>query len=655
MIKDMSLGKKIGAGFTIIALILVVAVLATIFQVQRTSTVTHRVIDLRAPTTQSSLRMLNGINHSLAALRGWIILGKDTFKEERVRAWSEEIEPSLKAMKQFSINWTNSQNMDHLKIVETKLGEFKKYQQEIEDIAQKVDNMPAHKILFEQAAPQVEILATTITTMIDLEAKLAATAERKALLGIMADVRGTTGLAIANIRAYLLSGDDKFKKKFDKLWKKNTRRFNDLTSNSALLTREQAVAFAAFRIARDKFKVLPPKMFEIRLGDEWNIANACLRSKAAPTAFTIKKSLDAMVTNQQQLMAVDMIKVKELTQFLDRLEWTLLFVGILFSALLGTVISRSITKPVKSIVVGLTEGANLVTSAAGQVSSAGQSVAIGASDQAASIEETSAALEEISSMTKQNADNAALANSLMQNANQVVKQANDSMAELTGSMAGISKASEETSKIIKTIDEIAFQTNLLALNAAVEAARAGEAGGGFAVVADEVRSLAMRAADAANSTAKLIESTVTKTRDGTELVRKTGEIFTEVATSTIKVGELVAEISTASIEQDKGIEQINTAVTTIDQVTQQNAASAEESASASEEMNAQAEQMMIFVHKLVQLVEGADMGLAAGKSYSTRPADQPKNIHYSTRHHSVKQLPVAKKDSVDPDTVTTWG
>ncbi|MBI9077316.1 MAG: methyl-accepting chemotaxis protein, partial [Desulfatibacillum sp.] len=149
-----------------------------------------------------------------------------------------------------------------------------------------------------------------------------------------------------------------------------------------------------------------------------------------------------------------------------------------------------------------------------------------------------------------------------------------------------------------------FQTNLLALNAAVEAARAGEAGAGFAVVADEVRNLAMRAAEAAKNTANLIEGTVKKVADGSELVNKTNEAFGEVATSAGKVGELVGEIAAASNEQAQGIDQVNKAVAEMDKVTQQNAANAEESASASEEMNAQAEQMKDIVGDLMAMVGG---------------------------------------------------
>jgi methyl-accepting chemotaxis protein len=172
-------------------------------------------------------------------------------------------------------------------------------------------------------------------------------------------------------------------------------------------------------------------------------------------------------------------------------------------------------------------------------------------------------------------------------------------------MEEISKASEETSKIIKTIDEIAFQTNLLALNAAVEAARAGEAGAGFAVVADEVRNLALRAAEAAKNTAGLIEGTVKKVKDGGDLVSKTNDAFTEVAKGATKVGELVGEIAAASNEQAQGIEEVNKAMVEMDKTVQQSAANAEESASASEEMSAQAEQMKGVVGELGAIVGGA--------------------------------------------------
>lgn len=265
---------------------------------------------------------------------------------------------------------------------------------------------------------------------------------------------------------------------------------------------------------------------------------------------------------------------------------------------------RRIVGRLKSSLQGIAEGAEQVSAGAAQVSTASQSLAEGASAQAASIEETSSSLEEMSSMTGQNANHAGEANSLMQETKRIVVTANETVTELTSSMEGISQSSNETSKIIKAIDEIAFQTNLLALNAAVEAARAGEAGAGFAVVAGEVRNLALRAADAARNTAALIEDTVKRVKDGTILVGKTSKAFDEISLSSAKAAELVSEIAAASREQAQGIEQVNKSVAEMDKIVQQTAGSAEESASAAEEMNGQSVQMKNFVNYLVVLVSG---------------------------------------------------
>jgi len=264
---------------------------------------------------------------------------------------------------------------------------------------------------------------------------------------------------------------------------------------------------------------------------------------------------------------------------------------------------RGIADPIENIINTLDKSGEQIASASKQISSSSQSLAEGSSEQAASLEETSASLEEISSMTKQNADNSGQVNNLMKESNQVINRADELMTYLTVSIQDISKSSEETRQVVKSIDEIAFQTNLLALNAAVEAARAGEAGAGFAVVADEVRNLALRSAEAAKSTALLIDGTIKKVCDGTELVTKTNDAFKEVSQSSSRISELVSEIDAASNEQAQGINQVNIAVAEMDKVTQQTAANAEESASASEELNAQAKQMKEIVGELVSIVD----------------------------------------------------
>ncbi|MDQ7837401.1 MAG: methyl-accepting chemotaxis protein [Thermodesulfobacteriota bacterium] len=309
-------------------------------------------------------------------------------------------------------------------------------------------------------------------------------------------------------------------------------------------------------------------------------------------------------------------------------------ISIAFGIIVGGWISRSINTYLERVISGLNDSSGQVSSAAGEVSGASQQLAEGASEQAAALEQTSASLEEITSMTRQNADNAQQANMLMEESRQVVEKANSSMSQMSTSMHNISAAGEEIGKIIKTIDGIAFQTNLLALNAAVEAARAGEAGMGFAVVAEEVRNLAKRAAEAAKNTSNLIEDVIQKIAEGSGLVSGTEADFREVATSAKKVANLVAEIAAASREQSQGMDQISNALGQMDQVVQKNAANAEETASASEELNAQAHTLQDYVDQLSELVGGKNIKTMEG---GQEPDDSPR-ASFVKKLHGIRKL-----------------
>ncbi|MCF8143278.1 MAG: hypothetical protein K9N21_05090 [Deltaproteobacteria bacterium] len=334
------------------------------------------------------------------------------------------------------------------------------------------------------------------------------------------------------------------------------------------------------------------------------------------------------------LLPKDIVKAN--TWQMIRLLGVIYLACILLIIPLTLIFSKSIARPIENIIVGLTDGSDQVASAAHQVSAGSQSLAEGAAEQAASIEETSSSLEEMSSMTKKNADNANEAKTMMTEAGQIVEKVNQHMTDMADAVQEITKSSEETGKIIKTIDEIAFQTNLLALNAAVEAARAGEAGAGFAVVADEVRNLALRAADAAKNTSNLIENTIKAVRNGNSLTQSTQEAFSENMEIGKKVGHLVEEISAASNEQAQGIEEINRAVTEMDKVVQQVAANAEESASASEEMSAQTEQMQVFVAELSAMV-GAKSIRKSKVSSSAKTAGSSSTEHVRSSKTAVKK------------------
>ncbi|MDA8163810.1 MAG: methyl-accepting chemotaxis protein [Desulfobacteraceae bacterium] len=312
--------------------------------------------------------------------------------------------------------------------------------------------------------------------------------------------------------------------------------------------------------------------------------------------------------NQMKGVLVFVRDAREQIATIRNLRWGLCLGGLALMAVLSLLLffsTSTIVRRLNRLTKGLNEGAAQIAASANQLSVSGQDLAEGASEQAASLEETSASLDEISSMTRQNAANAGQADSLVREAGTIVSQAGESMAALTAAMQTIAASSTETSKIVKTIDEIAFQTNLLALNAAVEAARAGEAGAGFAVVADEVRNLARRAAEAAKSTATLIEDTMKRVQEGSRLVDRTNEAFGEVQQSTGKATNLVGEIAAASHEQADSIGQLNTAMSQMDSVVQRTAANAEESAAVSEELSSMASQVDAYVAELMELVTGA--------------------------------------------------
>ena len=288
-----------------------------------------------------------------------------------------------------------------------------------------------------------------------------------------------------------------------------------------------------------------------------------------------------------------------------------MIVFCLLAALFGLLVwlmVRSMTRPLERVIDGLDEVGGAVAQSARHLSSSSQSLAEGSSQQAASLEESAASMEQMSAMTRRNAQSAQQCHQLMGQAAGHVAQARQVMDQLNASMEQVTAASEATSKIIKTIDEISFQTNLLALNAAVEAARAGEAGAGFAVVADEVRNLALRAAAAARETSAMIEDTVGKVKAGAAMADQAAQGFAAVASATGKVGELVGEIAAASDEQARGIVQVDQAVGQMDQLTQRNAAGAEETASAAHDMDGQAKRMHALVRALAALISNRAQG-----------------------------------------------
>lgn len=346
-------------GFVSIILILGVAVGTTLFKVDSVEREANRIVNLRVPTAFTSSDIVKNMYASLASLRGWMITGNSKFKAERGAVWAS-IHKSRAEMDRLSATWTVPANVEKWNEVKSLLDEFETAQMQVEEIAHTVDEHPATKILITEAAPRASVIIKNITAMIDTEAQLEASPERKALLGMMADIRGTIGLGLANIRAYLLTGDNKFKTKFEAFWAKNETRFADLTKNAHLLNPTQQVAFKALSSARGEFAPLPAKMFAIRGSDKWNMAISLLVTEAAPRAGKLLTILagaqqedstrsGGMVDNQLGLLSKDSVLMAEDISLLKMIEWILLAAGLVVASLVTFVTARAIVTPIKSI------------------------------------------------------------------------------------------------------------------------------------------------------------------------------------------------------------------------------------------------------------------------------------------------------------------
>ncbi|HYD84084.1 MAG TPA: methyl-accepting chemotaxis protein, partial [Opitutus sp.] len=301
---------------------------------------------------------------------------------------------------------------------------------------------------------------------------------------------------------------------------------------------------------------------------------------------------------------------------------TITGIGIAFGAIVAWWITRGVTRRITDVAARLAVESDKTGAAAVQVSQASQSMASGASEQAASLEETSSSLHEMASMTSRNSENAQNAKTLANQARQTADAGAIDMEQMKTAMAAIKGSSTEISKIIKTIDEIAFQTNILALNAAVEAARAGEAGLGFAVVADEVRNLAQRCAGAAKETADKISASTEKSEQGARISEKMASNLAAIVDKTRQLDERIAEIAQSSHEQSEGIGQLNSAVASMDKITQENAALAEESSASAEELKSQAEQVRLAVAELMRMARGSEANDASDKKKSKKRAEE---------------------------------
>ena len=344
--KDMTIGKKVGLGFGVIVLILMGVVLLAIQQVRNMEIVTKRVVELRTPTAHASLMMLNGMNHSLASLRGWILLGDPKFKKERSIAWEEQINPSLKLMHSLAPKWADLENKNRLKLIEEEINNFKAAQNKIEAIAKTPENSPAQKILFNQAEPLEKFIVDTLSNMIRLGIKDNQSPKNKRLVELLANIETTISLALERADEFLLSGKEEFKKESLENWRKNSDYMQELKKNLKSFNKEQLKNIEFLQAKAGEFGPLLKEIIRIRSGEKWNLANYWLKTEAAPVAFRIKELLNDMTLVQEQLLESDVQEISSKTHYLIVLLIALFFSAALISGVLAANIARSISEPI---------------------------------------------------------------------------------------------------------------------------------------------------------------------------------------------------------------------------------------------------------------------------------------------------------------------
>jgi methyl-accepting chemotaxis protein len=657
----MTISKKLGSGFGVLILLIAVVAVVTTVQLRSMSHLQNQVVEVRFPSSQASEQLLNGMNHSLAALRGYMILGSNPakgafFKKDRQAAW-EEIEGALSELGRLSKLWGVPQDITRLRELEREVGAFRTAQQEVENISQSDENIPSYKLLLTDAAPRAGAILKAISAIIDEEETLDATPDRKLLLKYLADTRGSFAVGLANIRAYLLSGNAKFREGFEKKWVVNQARFETIQQGVELFTPTQREHWETYVTKRGEFATLPAKMFASRGAEDWNLANYWLGSKAAPRARAIKGILGKLIESQDRLAKQDREALKQVASITNNtVVWVSLLAGVI-GLTVAIVLSRMIVSavtllvgrakevaagdlsgqalPIRSqdelgelttsinemstslstLVTEVTTTANEVASAATEIAASSEEMSQGMSEQSqqvtqisSAIEQMSASVIEVARKSGDAANNAAESGRAAKEGGEVVKQTIEGMQAISNavsagaaSVSELGKRGEQIGQIIEVINDIADQTNLLALNAAIEAARAGEHGRGFAVVADEVRKLADRTTKATAEIADSIKAIQAETGEAVEKMNAgTGQVTTGVESAT-RAGESLKKIVRSAEDVTGMIQSI--------------AAAAEEQSAAPEEVSRTVESVSAVSR---QANEGANQAASAATQLSTK-------------------------------------
>jgi methyl-accepting chemotaxis protein len=619
----LTLGKQITCGFALILLITIALGCLSSFKMRTVSVSAHKLSDQYAPEVEICSRLQVATLDTMHAIRSFSYSGDKKYFTE-AEAGMRQIETDIKEAKALVGQYPSLIKLkEEIADFDQSYAEFSRLVRETKAKSDALDKTRTDlnkfatdfvELMDAYQSDEQNLMRTDITAGANAE-KLE---DRTLKLELSAHVRTMMNQIRIAVWKFQANRDSTLLQELPAHFVEIQNCFSQIAMVTTLAQHQQKIK--AMQNASESYKAGVEQ-----LTSDWQVQNEIAANCSRSGASLAQNAAEIVSAGMKNTLTI----ATDSSQSLDKSTYVNL-VGLLVAVLLGSILAfftvRGITHVVKDIARRLAAGADQTAAASGQISGASQSLAEGASEQAANLEETSASLEEINSMVKRNAEAADKAKVLASETRLAAEAGTVDMAEMNHAMNDIKTSSDDIGKIIKTIDEIAFQTNILALNAAVEAARAGEAGMGFAVVADEVRNLAQRSAQSAQETSAKIGAAIAKSERGVQISAKVATNFNEIAVKTRQVDQYVGEIATASKEQANGVDQVNIAVTQMDKVTQSNAANAEETASAAEELNAQAKSVQDAVIELERLV-GIQPAASLEEPAHQRPKSAGSNGH----------------------------